>query len=80
MTRTEFYETLLQKLRNDLIQDIIDFVKKQKANELSLNNPIPFQEIDDQFSQTIDSIKVNGDVSVCLSYGENYDWDLTEFR
>ena len=47
---------------------------------MSLNNPIPFQEIDDQFSQTIDSIKVNGDVSVCLSYEENYDWDLTEFH
>lgn len=43
MTKTEFYETHLQKLRNDLIQDILYLVEKQKANELSFHEPIAFQ-------------------------------------
>lgn len=80
MTKTEFYETHFQKLRNELIQDIIHFVKIQKANEISLDRPIFVREIDDQFSEIIHTIKADGDVSVCVSYGENYDWDLTEFH
>jgi len=80
MTKTEFYETHLQKLRNELIQDIIHFVKSQKANEISLDRPINVREIDDQFSETIHTIKDDGDVTIAIPLDEGYESDLTEFH
>lgn len=80
MTNAEFYETHLQNLRNDLIQSIIDFVKRQKANELSLDRPIVVREIDDQFSESIHTIKADGDVTIAVPLDEGYESDLTEFH
>jgi len=80
MTKVEFYETHLQKLRNELIQDILHFVKSQKANELSLNKSIVVHNIDDQISETIDRIKVDGDVIIGVTFNEDYESDLTEFH
>ena len=79
MTKTEFFETHLQKLRNELIEEIIDFVKYKKANELSLDRAVVVREIDDQFSETINTIKVNGDVTIGVPF-EEYESDLTEFH
>jgi dihydropteroate synthase len=80
MTNAEFYETHLQKLRNDLIQSIIDFVKRQKANELSLDRCVVVREIDDQFSESIQTIKADGDVTIAIPLDEGYESDLTEFH
>jgi hypothetical protein len=80
MTKVEFYETHLQKLRNELIQDIIHFVKSQKANELSLDIVIVVNNIDDQISETIDRIKADGDVIIGVTFDDDYESDLTEFH
>jgi gamma-glutamyl-gamma-aminobutyrate hydrolase PuuD len=80
MTKVEFYETHLQKLRNELIQDIIHCVKSQKANELSLDRQIVVNNIDDQISETIDRIKADGDVIIGVTFDEDYESDLTEFH
>ena len=80
MTKTEFFETNLQKLRNELIQAIIDFVKLKKANEISLDSPIFVRTIDDQFSESIQTIKADGDVTIAVPLDEDYDSDLTEFH
>ena len=80
MTKVEFYETHLQNLRNELIQDILNFVKSQKANELSFNKSIVVNNIDEQISQTIDRIKANGDVIIGITFYEDYESDLTEFH
>ena len=80
MTKVEFYETHLQKLRNELIQDIIHFIKNRKANELSLDRPIVVNNIDDQISETIDRIKADGDVIIGVTFDEDYESDLTEFH
>jgi hypothetical protein len=80
MTLTEFYETHLQKLRNELIQDIIHFIKNRKANELSLDRPIVVNNIDDQISETIDRIKADGDVIIGVTFDDDYESDLTEFH
>ena len=80
MTKTEFFETHLQKLRNELIEEIIDFVKYKKANELSLDRPVVVREIDDQFSESIHTIKGDGDVTIAVPLDEGYESDLTEFH
>ena len=80
MTLTEFYETHLQKLRNELIQDIIHYIKNRKANELSLDRPIVVNNIDDQISETIDRIKADGDVIIGVTFDDDYESDLTEFH
>jgi hypothetical protein len=80
MTKVEFYETYLQNLRNELIQDIIHFVKSQKANELSLDSPITVEYIDEQTSVHIESVKVDGDVIVGVTSNDDYYSDLTEFH
>jgi hypothetical protein len=80
MTKVEFYETHLQKLRNELIQDIIHCVKSQKANEISLDRQIVVNNIDDQISETIDRIKADGDVIIGVTFDEDYESDLTEFH
>jgi len=80
MTKVEFYETHLQNLRNELIQDILHFVKSQKANELSLDRQIVVNNIDDQISETIDRIKADGDVIIGVTFDDDYESDLTEFH
>jgi hypothetical protein len=80
MTLTEFYEAHLQKLRNELIQEIINFVKNRKANELSLNNAVVVNSIDDQISETVDIIKADGDVIIGVTFNEDYESDLTELH
>lgn len=80
MKKTEYFETHLQKLRNEMIEEIIGFVKYKKANELSLDRPIVVREIDDQFSESIHTIKANGDVTIAIPLDEGYESDLTEFH
>jgi len=80
MTKTEFFETHLQKLRNELIEEIIYFVKYKEGNDLSLDRAVVVCEINDQMSETIQTIKVNGDVTIAIPLDEGYESDLTEFH
>ena len=51
-----------------------------KALENVQDRPVVVREIDDQFSESIHTIKADGDVTIAVPLDEGYESDLTEFH
>ena len=72
------FEEEMANTRSAIVETILEHLEAAKAKEVELTGAsIVVQEIDDQFSQTIDRVSDEG-VTVQISYGEEENWNFED--